>query len=67
MNIPGLTDQSLKDLHVLISETLAADDKLPPGKKKWGVREYPDWRRQADAFEAEMKKRRIAFDPIKWG
>jgi hypothetical protein len=66
MHIPGLSDQSLKDLHVLIAEKLAEDDKLPSGKKVCGVREYPDWRRQADAFEGEMRKRKIPFTPIKW-
>jgi hypothetical protein len=66
MHIPGLTDQSLKDLHALIGECLTEDDKLPKDKKKFGVREYSDWRRQADAFEDEMRKRKIPFTPIKW-
>lgn len=66
MDIPSLSDGSLKDLHNLIAETLAVDDALPAGGKRWGVREYPDWRRQADAFEAEMEKRSIKFIPISW-
>src|SRR2546430_1684661 len=61
-----LSDQSLKDLHSLIAETLAADDALPRNKKKWGVRDYPDWKRQSDDFEAEMTKRKLAFTPTKW-
>ena len=66
MDIPGLSDQSLHDLHSLIAETLSADDALPKDKKRWGVREYPDWRDQADAFEEEMKKRKLPYTPIKW-
>lgn len=66
MNIPGLSDSSLRDLHALIAEVLAADDQLPEGKKRWGVREYSDWRRQSDAFEAEMTKRGLPFTPTKW-
>jgi hypothetical protein len=66
MNVSGLTDQSLQDLHSLIAECLVADDALPTDQKKWGVRKYSDWRRQADAFEEEMKKRRLEFTPIEW-
>lgn len=66
MHIPGLTNQSLADLHAGIAEALAEDDKLPAGKKKWGVREYPDWHRQADEYEMEMEKRNLPFTPIDW-
>jgi hypothetical protein len=66
MDIPSLSDQSLRDLHTRIAETLAEDDTLPPGEKKWGVRENPDWRAQSDAFEAEMKKRGFHFTPTTW-
>jgi hypothetical protein len=65
MNIPGLMDQSLRDLHALIAECLAADDNAP-GERPFGVREYRDWRRQADAFEAELRTRNLAFNPIQW-
>jgi hypothetical protein len=49
MNIPQLSDQSLQDLHSLIREALRADDGMQKDKKIYGVREYPDWRKQADA------------------
>lgn len=66
MNVPELTDASLLDLHPLIRECLAADDGSPKDKKRYGVREYPDWRRQADAFESELTKREISFTKIDW-
>ncbi|MGO8954969.1 MAG: hypothetical protein ACLPWS_01115 [Rhodomicrobium sp.] len=66
MNIPGLSDQSLRDLHKLIREALAKDDASTTGAKAYGVREYPDWKRDADAFEAEMTARGISFDKIDW-
>ncbi len=66
MNIPKLTDRSLLDLHTLIAETLAADDKLPANAKRWGVRSFPDWQQQSDEFEAEMRARKIPFSPTKW-
>jgi hypothetical protein len=65
MDIQKLTDGSLKDLHALIKEALARDD-ANPGAETYGVRKYGDWRKQADAFEAEMAKRGIDFDPIRW-
>jgi hypothetical protein len=34
--------------------------------RPFGVREYPDWRKQAGVYEAEMKKRHIVFEHIEW-
>ncbi len=66
MNIPGLSDQSLRDLHVMIREAMESDDATAFGPKPFGVRANPDWRRQADAFEQEMQTRGILFDEIDW-
>lgn len=66
MNILELTDQSLKDLHSLIGEAMVADDAASTGPKPYGVRETSDWKRQADAFEAEMKKRGVSFKELDW-
>lgn len=67
MNIPGLTDQSLIDLHALIIEALRIDDGITSGPKPFEVREHHGWRTQADAYEAELAKRSIAYVPIPWG
>jgi hypothetical protein len=68
MNIPGLTNDALIALHELIAEAQADDDAAAAGQRRrpFGVREYPDWRRQADAYEAEMKKRGLVFKHIGW-
>jgi hypothetical protein len=66
VDIEGLSDQSLLDLHSLIAQALAIDDALPANQKRFGVRQYPDWRRQSDAFEAEMTRRALTFTPIHW-
>ena len=66
MNISELSDASLRDLHILLREHLAEDDGLPDGQKKWGVREYSGWRQQANEYEVELTKRKIAFRPIDW-
>jgi hypothetical protein len=66
MNIPALSDQSLQDLHGLISEMVTADDARAPGMKKWGVRLYRDWRDLSNSYEAELSRRKLAFAPISW-
>lgn len=66
MNVPGLSDDSLKNLHDLISEVIKTDDALPKDKKRFGVREYPDWKKQSDEFEAELHRRGLPFTPISW-
>lgn len=66
MNIGGLSTNGLKLLHSTIAAALAEDDALPKSAKKYGVREYPDWRRQADDFEAELTNRNERFAPIAW-
>jgi hypothetical protein len=68
MNIPGLTNHALIALHQLVAEAQAADDAATAGERRrpFGVREYPDWRKQAGAYEAEMKKRGLVFEHIAW-
>jgi hypothetical protein len=68
MNISGLTNHALIALHQLIAEAQAADDAAAAGKRRtpFGVRLYGDWRRQADAYEVEMKKRGLVFKHIEW-
>lgn len=44
--------------------------RLPPllrqDRKKYDMREYPDWRLQADAIEAELTRRNETFKRIAW-
>jgi hypothetical protein len=66
MNIPGLTDATLLELHALIRRCMEQDDKLSTGSKKYQVRENADWRQQANAIEAELSKRNRDFRKIEW-
>jgi len=68
MNIPGLTNHALIALHQLIAEAQGADDAAAAAQRRrpFGVRDYPDWRKQAGVYEAEMKKRHIVFTHIEW-
>lgn len=66
MNIPRLTDETIIELHRLIQTCLECDDALPPGRKRWGVREYPDWQKQASDFEAELERRNLEYTKIAW-
>jgi hypothetical protein len=66
MNIKGLSTNGLTLLHTTIAKALAEDDALPANAKKYGVREYPDWRQQADAIEHELANRQEAYTPIAW-
>jgi hypothetical protein len=66
MNIKGLSTNGLVLLHTTIAKALAEDDALPANAKKYGVREYPDWREQADAIEQELATRKEAYAPIRW-
>ena len=66
MNVTGLSTNGLKLLHETIRRALDEDDALPKDSKKYGVREYPDWRDQSEQFEAELINRSEPFSPIIW-
>ena len=66
MNIIILSNESLQDLHALIREALEMDDAAPKGEKPFGLRDHPDWKKQADEYEAEMAFRRVWFRKIDW-
>ncbi|MHC8510000.1 MAG: hypothetical protein ACYYKD_11545 [Rhodospirillales bacterium] len=67
MDIPTLTDDSLKTLHNAIRDCLEIDEAIPSGQdKKYGVRQFPDWKKMADEMEAELDKRGKTYTPIPW-
>ncbi|WP_198033217.1 hypothetical protein [Methylosinus sp. PW1] len=51
-------------MHATIADALAEEDAQ--GGSSLGVREYPDWRRQAEDYEAELSARGEEFAPIEW-
>jgi hypothetical protein len=61
------TTKSLGALHEEIRRALAEEDALPPGKPRpYGVREFADFRLEADAIEAELRRREQQVQSIKW-
>jgi len=66
MNITGLSTNGLRLLHDTIRGALREDDALPKNSKKFGVREYRDWREQSDEIDAELTKRSEPILPIAW-
>jgi hypothetical protein len=57
----------LKAMHRATSDLLAYEDKQPAGQVKiYGVREFPDWKVQADEIEAEFDRRNEAHTKIQW-
>ena len=47
----------MKKLHDAILEALKEDDGLDTENKKYGVREYQDWKECADEIEAAMMEK----------
>lgn len=66
MDISNLSAETLKALHALIGDAIISDNAAPKGQEQYGVRIYPDWRKQADAFEARMLELGISFEPLDW-
>jgi hypothetical protein len=66
MQIDQLTTGSLRELHEAIWDALNSDDAQPREKRAYGVRAYPDWRRQGDQYEAALAARGERFAPIPW-
>jgi hypothetical protein len=62
-----LSTPSLELLHDAIRAALAHDDALPPGSPpRFGAREFPDWRVQADTLELELTRRGVKPAKINW-
>ena len=54
-------------LYERISSLLEFEDSLPQGSKKThGVREFKDWKKQADSLEKTLESKSIIFKKIKW-
>jgi hypothetical protein len=63
----ALRPETVQELHRHIADGLAAEDGLPAdAPRRAGFRKFSDFKEQADAFEAVMQERSIAFTPIRW-
>ena len=61
-----LSTSALLDLHRAIQQALTEDDQLPDGEKKYGVREFGDFRQEADEIEQQLRARGREFAAIAW-
>lgn len=65
--IPLFSTAGLLKMHGALQEALNDDDNLAPDAAKvYGVRQFPDWHIWADALEAELAHRQVAFAPVVW-
>jgi len=65
--VAALTNGTLQCLLGEIQKALAIDDSIPKGQpKKYGVREYGDFRAQVDAIESELARRGVTFQRAAW-
>jgi len=68
MNYQAFTDETLLLMHHAALGAVAVDDELNKlGRESiFRVRETPDWLGHAAGLEAEMRRRGMRFDAIKW-
>jgi|CZKU01.1.fsa_nt_gi hypothetical protein len=66
MNVKGLSENGLKMLHNALRDAFEEDEGLPSHAKKYGVREFADWKAWGDTLEAELKDRGVHFIAVPW-
>jgi hypothetical protein len=68
MNYQAFTNDSLSMMHHSARGALAVDDELSGlgQETRFKVRETADWLEHVSALEAEMLRRGMSFDAIKW-
>ncbi len=65
-SLESYSDEGLLQLHGELRQALAEDDDLRTDTKCYGCRQHPDFREQANAIEALLDNRSIAFTPLTW-
>lgn len=66
-NIKGMSLSGLKAMQRAIHDRLIEEDAQPPGQRKvYGVREFPDWKQQADELEVELDARGETYTKVPW-
>jgi len=66
-DITKMSTSGLKGMQRAIHDRLVEEDGLPPTQQKiYGVREFPDWKEQADEMEAELDLRSEVYTKVPW-
>jgi hypothetical protein len=68
MDYRAFTNESLATMHFCVRGALAADDELTRlgATPRFRVRDTAEWKRHASDLEAEMLRRRMAFESVDW-
>lgn len=64
--IQRLSTSGLRESHQAIREALQENDRLLSKQKKYGVREFPDFREEIDEIERELDERKEKYVKIIW-
>lgn len=66
-DITKMSVGGLKGMQRAIHDRLIEEDKQPPTQPKlYGVRDFADWKDQADLIEAELGARGEIYTKIPW-
>jgi hypothetical protein len=66
-DITKMSTRGLRAMQRAIHDRLIDEDKQASGQPKlYGVRDFPDWKQQADAMEAELDARGEAYSKVPW-
>jgi hypothetical protein len=67
MDLTKLSDAGLLSLYNAITYALEEDDAISAARpKKYGVRQYADFKTWGSALEAEINRRGLHYRPIPW-
>jgi hypothetical protein len=66
-DITKMSDNGLRAMQRAIRDRLLEEDELPEGQEKvYGLRQFNDWKIQADEIESELDRRGACYDKIPW-
>lgn len=66
-DITKMSDNGLRAMQRAIRDRLLEEDELPEGQEKvYGLRQFNDWKIQADEIETELDRRGVSYDKIPW-
>ncbi|MDK2758293.1 MAG: hypothetical protein KYX66_16325 [Blastomonas fulva] len=66
-DITKMSTRGLKGMQRAIRDRLVEEDAQPQTQEKiYGLREFSDWKDQADEIEAELDRRNEAYTKVPW-
>lgn len=63
----SFSTKGLLMMHKALRDAFDKDEQTPAyEEKRYGVREFNDWRQWCDAMAADLAKREASFVPVPW-